>query len=185
MAMLELNEVLIAGEQQTLSLMADEGRLTCLTGGTATRRRRWLYAMMGMEPLRVGYITIDGEPITTDTVRELRRLMVFVPEQLCDVGMVQRCEAPSVQEVFSLRANRDLPISNGLLAEEMRRTGIDGEQARRLAVAVLLNRPVLLVDHPAGGSASYLLRQSRMGHTVIVASADETIMAIADKVVEI
>jgi hypothetical protein len=128
--MLELNEVVLKGERQTLSLMAYKGRLTCLTGGTAERRRRWLYAMMGFEPAQVGVVCVDGEPLTDATAAEIRALMGFVPHELKDEGEVRHYEAPSVQDVFRLRANRHLPISNGILAEEMRRTGVTDDQAR-------------------------------------------------------
>jgi len=181
--MLELNEVVLKGERQTLSLMAYKGRLTCLTGGTAERRRRWLYAMMGFEPAQVGVVCVDGEPLTDATAAEIRALMGFVPHELKDEGEVRHYEAPSVQDVFRLRANRHLPISNGILAEEMRRTGVTDDQARWLAVAVLLDRQILLVDSPVAGTADYLLRQARSGRTVIAATDDESLLRHADEVV--
>lgn len=186
MMMLELNEVLLVGEAHTVSGMAREGRMTCLTGGTPQRRRRWLDAMMGFEPLAHGFISLYGEPLTASTTRELRSMMAFVPARLVSEGEVVVYEPPTVQDVFSLRANRHVAISNGILSEEMKRTGIEGDYAQWLAVAVLLDKPILLVESPPTGALDYLEWQAdKAGRTVIVASDDETIAARADTVIEI
>ena len=185
MPMLELNEVLLSGEERTLSLMAEAGQTTCLVGGTRRRRQRWLLAMLGLEPVQVGYISVDGEPLNRATAGALRALMGYVPDGLRTEGQVVSYEPPTVQDVFQLRANRHLPISNGLLAEEMRRTGLPADEARWLAVAVLLGRPILLVDHPSAAAADYLRLQAREGHTVVFATDDEVLWRTADKVIEI
>ena len=183
--MLELNEVLLSGEERTLSLMARAGQMTCLVGATRQRRSRWLMAMLGLEPVQMGFISVDGEPLTPTTVGLLRPLMGYVPDCLQTEGEVVSYEPPTVQDVFRLRANRHLPISNGILAEEMRRTGADADEARRLAVAVLLGRPILLVDHPSAAALSYLQLQARGGRTVIVATDESAVINAADLVVEI
>ena len=188
--MLELNDVLLEGEKTTLSMMAHEGQLTCLTcdgaaAGGDGRLLRWLHAMLGLEPVTSGFISIDGEPLTPQTVQSLRRLMAFAPCHLQAVGQVRVYEPPTEQEVFALRANRDVPISNGLLAEEARRTGASGQQARLLAVAVLLQRPVLLVEGGVAASAGYLRRLAEAGRTVIATTRDGGLLAAADNVVEI
>ena len=77
--MLELNDVLIEGESHTLSLMAYERQITCVVGSA-----RWLYAMMGFEPVTAGFISIDGEPLTPKTAQALRRQMAFAPRRLDD-----------------------------------------------------------------------------------------------------
>ncbi len=183
--MLEFNEVLLRGEERTLSLMAPDGQLTCLTGGTPLRRSRCLDAMMGFEPVRVGFVSIDGEPLTPKTAGMLRSLMGYVPQRLSTEGSIVSYEPPTVQDVFRLRANRHLPISNGILAEEMRRTGLPGDEGRWLAVAVLLARPILIVDHPSPLAADYLRRQAREGHTVVTATDEPQLIEVADNVFEI
>lgn len=194
--MLELNGALLRGMQDPLSLMAQDGQMTCLTAfiedaegrhipypAGMTTARRWLHAIMGFEPVESGFISIDGEPLTSTTVLALRRMMAFVPDRLDDVGQITRYEAPTVQEIFALKNNRQLPISNGMLAEEVKRTGIAGPQAQLLAVAVLLQRRVLLVDSPVAGAVPYLLQQAADNHIVIVASTDENVIRAAHKVV--
>ena len=195
--MLELNSALLRGTKDPLSLMAQDGQLTCLSAwhDDADGRhpapagmviaRRWLHAIMGFEPVDSGFISIDGEPLTATTVLALRRLMAFVPDKLDDVGQIMRYEAPTVQEIFALKTNRQLPISNGMLAEEVKRTGVTGPQAQLLAVAVLLQRRVLLIDSPVSEAIPYLLQQASEGRTVIVASADETVRRASHQVVRV
>lgn len=186
--MLELNDVLLEGERSTLSLMAREGQVTCLVpcpSASPESSLRWLYALLGFERVVCGYISIDGEPLTPASAPAMRRMMSFAPSTLDPVGHIELYEAPEVQDIFALRANRELSISNGLLSEEMKRTGTTGIRARLLAVAVLLKRPILLVDHPDASSAEYLRQQAQQGRIVIVLSDDQTVIWASDNVVEL
>ena len=176
--MLELNDVLVKGEPHTLSLMARERQITCVVGGA-----RWLYAMMGFEPVVAGFISIDGEPLTPKTASALRRQMAFAPRRLDDVGELVRYEAPTADDVFALHANRQ--CDDDALEEETVQTGGTGQQARLLAVAVLLKRPILLVEEPNAVLLPYLRKQAIAGRTVIVSSTDGAVINAADNVVEI
>ena len=185
--MLELNEVLIEGMNRTLSLMAKAGELTCLTGGTAEQHTRWLLAMQGFETVTNGYISIDGEPLTSRSAPTFRKLMAYAPDRLCELGEVTTYEPPSVQDVFSLKANRELPISNGILGEEMRRVGGSQTDSRvqLIAVAVLLNKPILSVNDPPVQAAAYLKEWARQGKIVVAASNDGEVLKMADVIVEL
>lgn len=184
---LELNEVLLEGEPRTLSLMAHERQLTCLTGGTSERLTRWLYGIMGFVPVKSGFLSIDGEPLTAASAETFRKLMAFAPAQLETVGEVKTYEPPSVQDVFNLKANRDLPISNGILAEEMRKVfaGCEDSRVRLLAVASLLNKPVMLVDDVLSEAMPYLRMKAAENRIVIVTSQAPEVLEQADVVVEI
>ena len=61
--MLELNEVLVEGAANTVSMMAQERQMTCLTGGTAQVRSHLLLAILGLVPVKSGFVNIDGEPL--------------------------------------------------------------------------------------------------------------------------
>lgn len=184
---LELNNVLIEGETKPLSLMAHTGKMTCMTGGSCERRTRWLLAMMGFLPVQEGFICIDGEPLNVRTTPDFRSLMAYAPAQLGVASEVYRYEPPSVQDVFQLKANRRLPISNGLLGEEMRRIDAQGDRDRvqLIAVATLLEKPIMLIDSPIPTAASYLQQQARKGKVVLVASGDREILAASDNIVEL
>ncbi len=184
---LELNEVLLPGEPQTLSLMAEEGKLTCLTGGSASRLTRWLHAILGFLPIAHGFISIDGEPLTDATAMAFRKMMSFAPSALEAQGDVKRYDPPSVQHIFYLKANRECPISNGILAEEMRRVGGDAadQRCRLVAVAALLDKKIMLLDQPPVTSAAYLQRLAAQGRIVLAATNETPLLQVADKVVEL
>ena len=182
---LELNEVLIEGAPNTVSMLAEAGQMTCLTGGSALTRSRLLLAMMGLEPLKNGFVCIDGEPLTERNTPLFRSMMAYAPDMLKVEGQVRRYEPPSVQDVFDLKANRDVPISNGILAEEMKRTGAPAGKARLLAVAVLRRLPILLVDNPAVESAMYLHDLAQQEHIVVVTTQEQAFHTIADQTIEI
>lgn len=185
--LLELNEVLMEGERQTLSLMARSGELTCLTGGTAERKTRWLLAMQGLAPVTHGYISFDGEPLTLRSSDVFRRMIAYAPSHLGKIGEIVPYEPPSVQDVFNLKANRDLPISNGILGEEMRRVGADADDPRvqLLAVAVLREKSILIVDDPPARSGAYLRRLAQKGRLIVMASDAPELLAVSDNIVEL
>lgn len=184
---LELNEVLLKDERQTLSMIAKSGELTCLSGGTPDQRRRWLYALMGFEIIQHGYISLDGEPLTEHSALAFRSMMAYAPARLSVMGEVTTYEPPTIQDVFNLQANREQPISNGILGEEVRKIGADASDQRSqlLAVAVLLDKPILLVDNPQEESAYYLVQQAQKGRLVIVTSTCPSIVDNANLVIEV
>lgn len=184
---LELNEVLLKNDRQTLSMMAQSGKLTCLTGGNLLQRQCCLLSIMGFEPIVNGYICLDGEPLTTNSAMAFRQLMTYAPARLSAIGEVTVYEPPTIQDVFSLRMNRERPISNGILGEEIRKIGADASDARvqLLAVAVLLDKQILLVDNPHEDSVAYLKQQALKGKIVIVASDNPEVVRASDLVVEL
>lgn len=183
--MLELNEVLVEGAANTVSMMAQERQMTCLTGGTAQVRSHLLLAILGLVHVKSGFVNIDGEPLERQTMKKLRKMMAYVPSELRAEGEVTVYEPPSVQDLFMLKDNREAAISNGLLTEEMKRTCAPQEKAQLLAMAVLRQRPILLVENPAIESAGYLKGLARDGRIVVVASEERAILDMADEIIEI
>lgn len=180
---IELNEVLLSGDDEPLSLVAGEGCLTCITGGSRERRSRWLLALMGFERAAAGYVSVDGEPLSGGCIAHLRQQLAYVPESLATVGTLVPYEPPTMADVLALRANRRLGISEADIEAECRRTGTDGQKAMLLALAVLRRKAVLVVDSPEPASASYLLRTATEGgRTVIVATGDDGIAGMAHSV---
>ena len=181
---LELNDVLLRGEEQTLSLLASEGQMTCIVGGTAERRTHWLYALMGFEQPVAGFISVDGEPLTGGCIAHLRRHLAFAPSSLETVGQIVAYEPPTLHDVLSLRCNRHLAEAD--IDGECRRTGATGQKALLLALAAMRKTAVLVVDSPSGESAHYLHQVAvHDGRTVITATDDARVIGRADNIVEL
>jgi hypothetical protein len=168
-------------------MMTRSGEIAVLTGDCDKMLDRWLLAFMGLSVITHGYVCIDGEPLTSHSAAAFRQLMAYSPAQLSAVGHVKVYESPSVQYVFNLKANQSLPISNGILSEEMHRVGVDlaDERVQWLAVAALLDKPVMLVSQPPSGAMPYLRQQAMKGKSVIIASNDADVLRMADNVIEI
>lgn len=177
--MLELNNVRLKCSPLSFTMMAPGGQLTVLNQPPLVSHSLF-NAILGFEPPLEGFISIDGEPLDRATLHAMRRLMAWVPDSLETVGQIYPYQPPTVQDIFALKANRGLPISNGLLAEEIRQTGTTGIKATLLAVGVLLKRPILLVEQPSANSVSYLIHQARQGTTVIVSSQEHVYTDMPD-----
>jgi hypothetical protein len=113
--------------------------------------------------------------------------MAFAPSHLRQLGEVVTYEPPSVQDIFGLQVNRDLPISNGILSEEIRKVGVDpqDERVQLIAVAALLDKPIILVDNPPVGAMPYLHLLAAKGKIVLLTSNDGEVLAQSDKTVDI
>lgn len=177
--MLELNNVRLKCSPLSFTMMARNGQLTVLNQPPLVSHSLF-NAILGFEPPLEGFISIDGEPLGKSTIHAMRRLMAWVPDSLEAVGETYPYQPPTVQDIFALKANRELPVSNGLLAEEIRKTGASGNKATLLAVGVLLRRPILLIEQPSAASVHYLLHQAGKGTTVIVASQDPAYTATSN-----
>ena len=190
--MLELNEVCLktdnAVDHSTVSMMAMEGRVTCITGGTPRWRSRMLLAMLGLAPLSCGYISVDGEPVDSTTARDMRRLMAYVPARLTSVGETTVYAAPKAGDVFRLHANRHSLYSVERIEQEKKLIAPDGagdERIELLAVAALMQRPILLVDNPPALCADYLVSQAESGKVVVVGTDDDALLRVAHQIVEL
>jgi len=183
----ELNNAVLDVSRHPLSLMATEGQLTCLTGSEPALLTRWLMAMMGFESVAGGFICIDGEPLSADTAPAFRQLMAYAPARLERVGELEPQEPPSPETVFHLRRNRNQPITDAVLAAEIRRIGDhdNNPQVQLLAVAALLGTPIVVADQPTPVAATYLRSLADSGRLLLVATHDEAILNEADQIISV
>ena len=187
MDMLEFNQVLIEGERQTLSLIAEKGSVTVLTGVSDEILSLYFQAILGFVNILNGHICIDGEPLTAYSAASFRRQMAYAPSKLRKLGEVVNYEPPSVQDIFSLKVNRSLPISNGILAEEMKKVGGDSnnDQIQLIAVAALLEKPIMLIENPPVESMPYLRQLAAKDKIVLLTSNDGEVLSLSHKTVNI
>lgn len=86
--MIELkNGRIAAGERVVigdLSFVAPAGKITCLVGPRGCGKTLLVRSLLGLWPLEKGFATLQGEPVTRLSAPWLRRLMVYVPQELPD-----------------------------------------------------------------------------------------------------
>lgn len=141
------------------SLEMDAGEVACLSGAAEAGKSLLLRAIMGLAPLRSGYITIDGELVTPGSSAYFRRMIAYVPQR---VPTVRVRVGQLITQLLSLKAvgvsldQRQLSATwqaMALPADLAERWATDVEP-RQLATALLaavplLRRPIVLVDDPA------------------------------------
>lgn len=161
--MLEFKNVSISLDDDrvstSFSLELQGGEVACLVGPEGSGKSGLLKAVMGLQPLAAGYITVDGELVTPGSSSYFRRMMAYVPQQLPrgkqQVGQL-------IDGLFSLHQNKECRPEQKLLMEkwalldlqpELWEKALDDLSADTLwrvmlAAVPFLKRPIVLLDNP-------------------------------------
>ncbi|MBP3767477.1 MAG: ABC transporter ATP-binding protein [Prevotella sp.] len=149
--MLELHDVTIKTLRQTLSLTVDNGQLVCLSGPRGAGKTTVLRAVMGLQPVMGGYISIDGELLTPLSASYFRKNMGYVPTRLVPIPGQDRV-ADVRKTLFGLSANRGTAAADPSERADDDRLWADlspMEQYLKLMSCVVCQRRTLfLIDEP-------------------------------------
>ncbi|MCR4582796.1 MAG: ABC transporter ATP-binding protein [Prevotella sp.] len=195
--MLEVKDATIkAGERvlvSNFSFTAQDGKLTCVTGGEDSGKTTLLRTLMGFLPVSEGFVSIDGELLSPRSVRAFRGMIVYLPQHIETLSRQLKVpEAPEVEadeysifgppmaEAVSIAAAEKLGPENVYsLIEQTIREGAE--------------KPIIIADEPAvhltpllASRLMELLRQQAdKGKTVLIASRRSEVMDVADLLVEL
>lgn len=67
---------------EPFSLVVDRGNVVCLCGSLNSGKSKLLRAILGIEPISNGFITIDGELVTPGSASYFRKMIAYIPQQL-------------------------------------------------------------------------------------------------------
>ena len=185
-----------------LSFEVPVGRKILLTGPSGCGKSTILKCFLGLTAPRTGSLAVSGQVLTAASVWNLRRQIAYVTQEP-DLGVGTARQA--IDRPFHYRANAHLKDNLGRLSELMELFGLGGElldknvsklsggekQRIALIVAILLDRPILLLDEPTSALdvrtrkslGEYL--QSRTDLTALVVAHDTDIFTFADNIVQI
>ncbi len=156
-----------------LSVVVTPGEVVCICGAPS-HTTPLLLAVLGLEPLARGYVTVEGEPVVPGSAPYFRQQMAYVP---CHVPRGRQTVWEVCQEVLKLKSHADMPDDRKTIAAITARCatlGLEGTlmdkaaedvtaaemQLLLLAVASLLKRPMVLIDQcPQTEAAGKLIRQ--------------------------
>ena len=147
---------------------------------------------MGFVPLKEGTIKVGDTLLDKSTIDIIRRQIAWIPQELAlPFEWVKEMAALP----FDLKVNRSVPFSEERLYEYFDDLGLEhdlytkrvnevsGGQRQRimLAVAAMLNRPLIIIDEPTSaldaGSTDKVLaffrRQAEKGAAVLAVSHDK------------
>ena len=181
-------EVLFSGFEMKL----EKGETACIVGQSGCGKTSLLNAVMGFVPLYEGTIKVGGTLLDKSTIDLFRRQIAWIPQEL---ALPFEWVKEMVSLPFELKVNRSVPFSEERLFMCFDELGLEhelyfkrvnevsGGQRQRimLAVAALLNKPLIVIDEPTSaldtGSTDKVLaffrRQAEKGAAVLAVSHDK------------
>ena len=181
-------EVLFSGFEMKL----ERGETACIVGQSGCGKTSLLNAVMGFVPLYEGTIKVGGTLLDKSTIDLVRRQIAWIPQEL---ALPFEWVKEMVSLPFELKVNRSVPFSEERLFMCFDELGLEhelyfkrvnevsGGQRQRimLAVAALLNKPLIVIDEPTSaldtGSTDKVLaffrRQAEKGAAVLAVSHDK------------
>ena len=181
-------EVLFSGFEMKL----EKGETACIVGQSGCGKTSLLNAVMGFVPLYEGTIKVGGTLLDRSTIDLVRRQIAWIPQEL---ALPFEWVKEMVSLPFELKVNRSVPFSEERLFMCFDELGLEhelyfkrvnevsGGQRQRimLAVAALLNKPLIVIDEPTSaldtGSTDKVLaffrRQAEKGAAVLAVSHDK------------
>ena len=140
------------------SLVVNGGECVCLQGQKGSGKTALLRAVMGLVPISAGFITIDGELVSSGSGEYFRRMMAYVPQQVPVEDMTLR---QFYTQISQLKVNHNTSYNETSIQESMAFLGLDKSliiksingidkevmQLAMLAVVPLLKKKIVLLDN--------------------------------------
>jgi len=178
------------------------GQKVCIAGQSGSGKTSLLKALMGLIVPDEGQILINQQLLTEKSVWQLRKHIAYVPQEP-DLGeglVIDRIRCP-----FDYYSNSDLTwnreavldycqrfrLNEELLDKETAELSGGEKQRFALIIALLLERPILLLDEPFSAldkeTKTIIKEQLRQdtSHTILFVSHEDALLEIADKTIEL
>ena len=193
--MLEVKDATIAVGDKTLatnlSFIARDGELTCITGPAGSGKTVFIRTLMGFLPVKVGFVSVDGELLTVQSSHAFRRMMVYLPQTIQSLG--HQLEPESLIET----EETDYAVWDQLMPKPTTMaspTPLTPEAIFRLAERTIREAPdkpiivadeltALLTPELTAQFIDLLKGQAAAGKTVLVASSQYQVVSQADQVI--
>lgn len=206
LAAIEIEDLTVcSGEKRIIShfsLRVLSGHKLVLSGKSGSGKSTILRCLLGFVEPEQGTVRIDGQPLTADSVWELRKRLAYVAQEPeLGIGLVSEM----FEQTFAYRSNEHLRqnlsrVPNLLdrfdLASDLMRSDIStlsGGEKQRLALisAILLDRRIFLLDEPVSAldekSKALVVSffRERDDLTVLSVSHDREVFSFADSIVNL
>ncbi|MDO4164558.1 MAG: ABC transporter ATP-binding protein [Bacteroides sp.] len=174
------------------NLWLKRGEIAGISGPSGCGKTSLLNAVLGFIPLKEGSIRVNGTLMSRSTVDAIRKQTAWIPQEL---ALPLEWVKDMVQLPFELKANRNTPFSEAQLFACFEELGLErelyakrvnevsGGQRQRImiAVAAMMNKPLIVVDEPTSALDSgstgkvfdFLFRQAEKGSAILAVSHDK------------
>lgn len=181
---------------EDISFEVHSGQKVCISGPSGCGKSSLLRAMLGFVRPQQGTITIDNQPINNKTVWSLRHHIGYITQEP-DLGSLSVLER--ISQPFDYKANAHLQwqiaavhecfdrfnLPHKLLSKQT--TDLSGGEKQRIAIiiALLLDRPLLLMDEPTSAldkESKQILKTilTELQKTIIFISHEDALLDMAD-----
>lgn len=174
----------------SLSFVVDNGQMMCVSGNTDATSAL-LRSLVGLERVKSGFISIEGELLTPGSAPEFRKDMAYIP---ANARMPYSTMEETARHIFGLKANTGRKLTMRDMEEQMQELGLQEEllsmqqtqltaqqeYGLMLALVGATQKKIIIVDTPTSGLgqdtaqnvARYLRTKANEGAAVIVAGAE-------------
>lgn len=194
--MLYINNACIAYGTEVLfsgfNMKLEKGETACIAGQSGCGKTSLLNAIMGFVPLKEGSIKVGETLLSKSTIDAVRRQIAWIPQELAlpfewvremvalPFDLKVNCSVPFSEERL-FRCFDELGLEHELYAKRVNEVSGGQRQRIMLAVAAMLNKPLIIIDEPtsaldAGTTdkvLSFFRRQAEKGAAVLAVSHDK------------
>lgn len=195
--MLEIKNGTLSGVEHPataadINLVVDAGEKLCIYAWSSAKRQAIVHTLLGLQPLKSGFMSVDGDVIDERSAAYYRSHTAFVPRDL-------QLPFKTVGETMQAMMTVDKDLTKGTIESEWRKVGIadglwnalvehigqDILQQMMMVVAVMRGCNHMIIDLLPGAMTpemmDYLRQYTASGGLIVIATDDEEVKGQCDK----
>ena len=175
-----------------INLVVDAGEMLCIYAWSSDKRQAIVHTFLGLQPLKSGFMSVDGDVIDERSAAYYRSHTAFVPRDL-------RLPFKTVGETMQAMMTVDKDLTKGTIESEWRKVGIadglwnalvehvgqDILQQMMMVIAVMRGCNHMIIDLLPGAMTpemmDYLRQYTASGGLIVIATDDEEVKGQCDK----